>query len=642
MKTLFIAIVMVLSFAMPASSTILFYEDFEAALDFANDWKLSGEHGSHELTVEQVRYGTQAYKFSLTRHDAEDYREELTLISKFNAGNYNFSVGSEYWIGFSIFLANGYQSPSAGGIVHQQYHGQPDHPPTCDPTEDWRHPNISIIGGKVGEWYFVSRSDSAQCTPNGSYDETHFIYYGAFLTGQWVDYVINVKWDYGGNGFIKVWKNGVLKINLANAGTCFNDDNGPYLKIGIYSHSLDQDQTITIYYDELRIGDSNSSYSEVAPGGDPPPSFPNGWGRKCILEIQADKIDANQGNFPVLLTENTLPLEMFDADGSYPALNGGGDIRFSSDIAGNTQLSCEVVTFTIDNNPANGVAEIWVKVPSISSSSNTTIYVWYNKSGVSQPAADATYGSESVWDANFKLVQHMSEDPSGSSPQMIDTTSNNNDGISGGTMTSADLVAGKIGKALDFDGSDDRIAVSHDASIDFADEDFTISIWFRTDTAKISNYIFSKNYGGNGIKWYGINLDAESQYLRGYIDDGTINSQVGATDDFNDNAWHQIVLQRNTTTDKVILYIDGVWNAEVNDTSASIANTGNLVFGGRADLNNTRFWTDLLDEFHISGGIRSATWIKAEYNNQNDPATFVIEGTPGAEWIIDHFMMMGM
>ena len=36
------------------------------------------------------------------------------------------------------------------------------------------------------------------------------------------------------------------------------------MKIGIYG-SLDQDQTMAVYYDELRIGDSSSSYSEVAP-----------------------------------------------------------------------------------------------------------------------------------------------------------------------------------------------------------------------------------------------------------------------------------------------------------------------------------------------------------------------------------------
>ena len=75
----------------------------------------------------------------------------------------------------------------------------------------------------------------------------------------------DVKWSYEADGFLKIWKNGVL-VTDRTGGTCFNDDRGPFLKIGIYG-ILDQDQTATIYYDELRIGDSNSSYSEVAPRG---------------------------------------------------------------------------------------------------------------------------------------------------------------------------------------------------------------------------------------------------------------------------------------------------------------------------------------------------------------------------------------
>ena len=78
-------------------------------------------------------------------------------------------------------------------------------------------------------------------------------------------------------------------------------------------------------------------------------AFPVDWGRQCELEIDHTKLSGNVSNFPVLLTEDTLPLEMFDADGSYPAINGGGDIRFSSDINGETQLACEVVSFVTDN-----------------------------------------------------------------------------------------------------------------------------------------------------------------------------------------------------------------------------------------------------------------------------------------------------
>jgi hypothetical protein len=41
----------------------------------------------------------------------------------------------------------------------------------------------------------------------------------------------------------------------------------------------------------------------------------------------------------------------------------------------------------------------------------------------------------------------MAEDPSGTAPQVIDSTSNSNDGTSAGSMTSGDLVDGEIGKA---------------------------------------------------------------------------------------------------------------------------------------------------------------------------------------------------
>ena len=267
-----------LSFAMPASSAILFYEDFEDALKMKNEWAIRPlGHGSQGLTTEQVRYGASAYKFSLTRHNFGDYREELMLTKYFipNHGYQNFIIGDEYWIGYSIFLAEGYHSPTepgTWGIVHHQYHGALDEPPICYPAEPGRNPLLSI-NTKSGDWVFNSIWDSRQCTPkSGNYGGGTSRKYGAFSTGQWYDFVINVKWSYGSNGFLKIWQNGVLVTDLTG-GNCFNDNLGPFLRIGIYAY-LDQDQTVTIYYDELRIGDSNSSYSEIAPRGSVKPSEP--------------------------------------------------------------------------------------------------------------------------------------------------------------------------------------------------------------------------------------------------------------------------------------------------------------------------------------------------------------------------------
>lgn len=268
-------IVVGLSFAMPASSAILFYEDFEDALDFTNSWDRNGYDGSQGLTTKQIRSGSKSYKFSLTRHDSGDIRESLGLRAGFNNGDWHFTIGNEYWIGFSIFLANGYHSGTerCEWIVHHQYHGDPDRSPTCYPNEPWRNP-VFAIQTNSDEWIVGSRRDYRQCTPaSGDYTGSHWGNYGAISTGQWIDFVVNIKFSYGANGFLKIWKNGVLETDFTG-GTCFNDDKGPYLQNGIYSYCLDQDQTITIYYDELRIGDSNSSYSEVAPGGSVKPLPP--------------------------------------------------------------------------------------------------------------------------------------------------------------------------------------------------------------------------------------------------------------------------------------------------------------------------------------------------------------------------------
>ncbi len=148
------------------------------------------------------------------------------------------------------------------------------------------------------------------------------------------------------------------------------------------------------------------------------------WGRKCRLLIQAGQVAADLTNFPVLITEVNLPSEMVDAGNTHHAENGGGDIMFSSDDAGANQLACQIVTFTTIANPASAKVQIWVNVPFVSSSSNTPIWVWYNSPGKTQPAPSDMFGSESVWDTNYVVIQHMDEDPSAAAPQMIDATKN--------------------------------------------------------------------------------------------------------------------------------------------------------------------------------------------------------------------------
>tara|TARA_R110002096_G_scaffold416576_2_gene619334 strand:+ start:157158 stop:157517 length:360 start_codon:yes stop_codon:yes gene_type:complete len=106
-------------------------------------------------------------------------------------------------------------------------------------------------------------------------------------------------------------------------------------------------------------------------------AFPTGWGRKQKITIQSSQVSGigSHVDFPLLVTLDHLNSEIVDT-GSNSALNGGGDIRFSSDSAGTVQLACEIVSFVTNASEPNRKCEIWVKVSSVSTSVNTDIFKW--------------------------------------------------------------------------------------------------------------------------------------------------------------------------------------------------------------------------------------------------------------------------
>ena len=105
-------------------------------------------------------------------------------------------------------------------------------------------------------------------------------------------------------------------------------------------------------------------------------AFPTGWGRKQKITIDNTKVSGSSAltNFPALITLDHLDAEVVDA-GSNSALNGGGDVRFSSDAAGTTQLPCEVVSFVTNATAGSRKCQVWVKIPSVSYNADTDIYI---------------------------------------------------------------------------------------------------------------------------------------------------------------------------------------------------------------------------------------------------------------------------
>lgn len=177
-------------------------------------------------------------------------------------------------------------------------------------------------------------------------------------------------------------------------------------------------------------------------------AFPAGWTRRAPIVISA--VGSDLVDFPVHLDAACFPAETLDNASVNKAKADGGDLRFSADSDGAVELASEVRRWVQDASPANVRAEVHVKVPALSRSTTTTIYVWYANAAATKPAATDPNGSQAVWDSGFVGVYHL------------DNTSSveNSTGGTAGTPEGAIAATAEspVGLAIDLDGVNDAIA----------------------------------------------------------------------------------------------------------------------------------------------------------------------------------------
>ena len=137
--------------------------------------------------------------------------------------------------------------------------------------------------------------------------------------------------------------------------------------------------------------------------------------------------------------------------------------------------------------------------------------------------------------------------------------------------------------ALFFDGENDYVSIGHpiDGSLDFDNNIFSYSVWFKTTNPEFQQIICKRGGGGN----------FEMQMSR------TLSANYATSSDtLNDGIWHNAVWTSNGDT--VRLYIDG----ELNSTSStaddySASGTGFLNFG--ADSYQGEYFKGSIDEVAI-------------------------------------------
>lgn len=328
-------------------------------------------------------------------------------------------------------------------------------------------------------------------------------------------------------------------------------------------------------------------------------------------------------DFPVLLTNCHFLAHAFDN-----SIDGGDDLRFYSDSAGTVPLAFEIVKWDTTDDEA----EIWVKIPTLSASDDTVIFVRYNDPGASPLPRDDTYGSDNVWRSEYKAVYHLEGD-------FIDSTVNAND-LTG--VNSPVGAAGQIGQGMEFEASSSMYAGIADASQTGLDlsGDFALETFFELESLPASGGNLVAKYATSGNRGYRLRVlsDGRLELTVNETSDDTTRDvyswSVGIT---TATPYHVVVLCdiSNSSATQFELILNGVsqgnGTAFVSGNSASIYNNA-VDFTIAANLNGasdtpTDFLDGVMDETRVYAGLYSVDWAKTVFANQSDPCAFAVSGS---------------
>ena len=303
--------------------------------------------------------------------------------------------------------------------------------------------------------------------------------------------------------------------------------------------------------------------------------------------------NTDQANFPVLIS-GTYSYLATSANGGAVQNANGYDIIFTSDYSGANKLDHEMESY----NSGTGAIVAWVRIPNLSHTADTVIYLNYGNKLVTASQENNT----GVWDSTYGGIYHLAN---GTTLSVRDSSGKANNGSLQGSPAA---IAGQIDGGANFANSSDDIAIN---SIALSGVNYTVSAWF--------NWPLPANGSWNTLT-RGASADHQVIVLESNWHLGAYDSATGTG--FNDsgfamntlsNGWHYLtaVGSGSGTT----YYIDGAKVGAITFRSNSqVSYLGNYQGGGQQ-------WGKT-DEIRVSTTARSADWIASEYNNQSSPATF--------------------
>jgi hypothetical protein len=389
----------------------------------------------------------------------------------------------------------------------------------------------------------------------------------------------------------------------------------------------------------------------------PTPAHALAWAHAFRLTIDHTKIDSTLTNFPVMVQlDGTSGIGNVDATAIFDNLTSDANRKKIAVTLADMTTECKVEIASWNTTAEK--ARLWVKVPSVSNTVDTVLYLYYDST---QPDNTTNVGdtnsapAEAVWDANYIAVYHLEESGNGTAGEYKDATANHHhaqggDGNAINTPTKAawgqyfDPVGGAANKKWITIPDADAFSIT-------TTNDFTVSAWFESDD--IDNPTTPGTYwqpfgkGGAGtFEWMfvfypdTITVPAEmgrNQWISFYVNDpsGGLGAGDLSTGAYSAGQWQRIVgtAQATDATHGIeYVYRDDMvhtgWDPDTwQEYGITYANGTEPV---RIGMEHYTGWSGAhygdIAEVRFSNTTRSSAWESASFHSEGDALITYLAG----------------
>jgi hypothetical protein len=355
-----------------------------------------------------------------------------------------------------------------------------------------------------------------------------------------------------------------------------DNSSNPYKEYSVYADGLFI-KTITILEDSSFGVEVNINL------------FDYNWLYKKEITIDYTKVEEDLENFPLLFS-------VVDDDLKNYAKVDGSDIVFT-----NQDKTIKFKREIEDYNSLTGNLIAWVNIPTLSSTEDTNLYIYFGNEDANE------INDKDTWDENYSVVMHFNGNT-------LDSTINN---INGNIIGSLDLSLDRFGKNNSYDFTNGYVEISKPFDQNNLEQIWTIDAWY---------YINDKaNY--QNVVGYGFNRGCSVIYSTTgnpllYLNSGDNDYYIyGSGNNIDTNTWQKITFRFRNSDSYRKIYVNG------EDISTSGPNRTNIPFGIVETIKIGDVLRGSLDELRISNKIRSDGWIKTEFLNQSNPSSFYTVGS---------------